>query len=203
MADKPHTPDAKPATEPAAATGNSSTPAAPKRSPGHRGADVRDTVAEMAAKAQEISQEAGSKMAAAMRDVISAAAGMASFAADSARDLVQYMVRRGQMTQEEADKLIREAEEAAAKRNVNLPLPPSKQPKPVAPPPPVAAVAPVIHAPVETKAPPKPVVVHAAPPPPKPAPKKAAPAKPAPARPVAKSKSASKTVAKKKSAKKR
>ena len=73
-------------------------------------------MAEMAARAQEISQEAGSKVAAAMKDVINAAAGLASFAVESARDLVQYMVRRGQMTQEEADKLIREAEEAVSKR---------------------------------------------------------------------------------------
>ncbi len=169
MADKPLTPDQKPSPE--AAAPNS----APKRSPGHRGADVRDTVAEMAAKAQEISQEAGSKMAAAMRDVISAAAGMVSFAADSARDLVQYMVRRGQMTQEEADKLIREAEEAAAKRNVNLPPPPSKLPKP---PPPVVATTvvapPVTAAPVIQRPPAKP----AAPPATAPAPaaKHAAPA---------------------------
>jgi hypothetical protein len=70
----------------------------------------------MAAKAQEISMEAGSKMAAAMKDVITAAAGISSFAIESARDLVQYMVRRGQMTQDEADKLIREVEEAQAKR---------------------------------------------------------------------------------------
>jgi hypothetical protein len=70
----------------------------------------------MAARAQEISQEAGSKVAAAMKDVIGAAAGLAGFAIESARDLVQYMVRRGQMTQEEADKLMREAEEAYAKR---------------------------------------------------------------------------------------
>jgi hypothetical protein len=87
-----------------------------RRAPGHRGADVRDTVAEMAARAHEISQEAGSKMAAAMKDVINAAAGLAGFAVESARDLVQYMVRRGQMTQEEADKLLREAESAFAKR---------------------------------------------------------------------------------------
>jgi len=213
MADKPHIPDAKSSADPAPSTPNSSTPVAPKRSPGHRGADVRDTVAEMAAKAQEISQEAGSKMAAAMRDVISAAAGMSTFAADSARDLVQYMVRRGQMTQEEADKLIREAEDAAAKRNVNLPPPPSKVPKP--PPPPVAVVtAPV--APV-----PAPAVHHAAHPAPivKPAPqhppavakhpapaKKAAapaPAKHAPPRPVAKKAAPAKAVAKKKPAKKR
>ncbi len=88
----------------------------PKRPPGHRSTDVRDTVAEMAARAQEISQEAGSKVSQAMKDVISAAAGLAGFAVESARDLVQYMVRRGQMTQEEADRLLRDAEEAASKR---------------------------------------------------------------------------------------
>ncbi|MDB4879227.1 MAG: hypothetical protein JWL60_673, partial [Gemmatimonadetes bacterium] len=89
---------------------------APRRGPGHRGADMRDTVAEMAERAQLISQEAGSKVSHAMKDVISAAAGLAGFAIESARDLVQYMVRRGQMTQEEADKLIREAELAHAKK---------------------------------------------------------------------------------------
>jgi polyhydroxyalkanoate synthesis regulator phasin len=73
-------------------------------------------VAELAARAHEISLEAGSKMSGALRDVIGAAAGLTTFAVESARDLVQYMVRRGQMTQEEADKLIREAEEASAKR---------------------------------------------------------------------------------------
>jgi hypothetical protein len=88
----------------------------PRRGPGHRGQDIRDTVAEMAAKAQEISMEAGSKMAAAMKDVVGAAAGISAFAIESARDLVQYMVRRGQMTQDEADKLIREVEEAQSKR---------------------------------------------------------------------------------------
>jgi polyhydroxyalkanoate synthesis regulator phasin len=88
-----------------------------RRHPGHRGADVRDTVAEMAAKAQEISMEAGSKMAAAMKDVINAAAGLTSFAIESSRDLVQYMVRRGQMTQDEADKLIREAEDSWSKKH--------------------------------------------------------------------------------------
>jgi polyhydroxyalkanoate synthesis regulator phasin len=77
---------------------------------------MRDTVAEMAERAQLISQEAGSKVAAAMKDVISAGAGIAGFAIESARDLVQYMVRRGQMTPEEGDKLIREAEAAHEKR---------------------------------------------------------------------------------------
>lgn len=108
MAEKPVTPDV-PADAAAAS-------APPRRSPGHRGAEVKDTVAEMAAKAHEISLEAGSKMAAAMKDVINAAAGLTGFVLESARDLVQYMVRRGQMTQEEADKLIRAAEAAQVGR---------------------------------------------------------------------------------------
>jgi hypothetical protein len=136
MADKAETLDAKPVPD-----GAPPAPVAPKRSPGHRGADVRDTVAEMAAKAQEISLEAGSKMAAAMKDVISAAAGLSGFAIESARDLVQFMVRRGQMTQDEADKLIREAEEADGKRKPHPVPPPSKVPKP--PPPPILKVDPV------------------------------------------------------------
>jgi hypothetical protein len=98
-------------------------PTPPKRGPGHRGAEVKDTVAEMAAKAHEISLEAGSRMAAAMKDVINAAAGITGFVLESARDLVQYMVRRGQMTQEEADKLIRQAEEAQANRPKVAPAP--------------------------------------------------------------------------------
>ncbi|MBV6521736.1 MAG: hypothetical protein MNPFHGCM_01880 [Gemmatimonadaceae bacterium] len=95
-------------------------PPPPRRGPGHRGQDMRDTLAEMAAKAHEISLEAGSKMASAMKDVIGAAAGYSAFAIESARDLVQYMVRRGQMTQDEADKLIREAEAAHAKNPKTL-----------------------------------------------------------------------------------
>jgi polyhydroxyalkanoate synthesis regulator phasin len=107
----------------------------PKRSPGHRGADVKDTVAEMAAKAHEISLEAGSKMAAAMKDVVGAAAGLTGFVLESARDLLQYMVRRGQMTQEEADKLMREVEASHSKR------------KPFTPPAaPVAKAAPKVDA---------------------------------------------------------
>ena len=100
----------------ATATPGGTATVTPPRRPGHRGADVRDTVAEMAARAQEISLEAGSKIAAAMKDVIGAAAGLTGFALESARDLVQYMVRRGQMTQDEADKLIREVEESQGPR---------------------------------------------------------------------------------------
>jgi polyhydroxyalkanoate synthesis regulator phasin len=98
----------------------------------------------MAARAHEISLEAGSKMAAAMKDVINAAAGLTAFAMESARELVQYMVRRGQMTQDEADKLMRDVEHAHgtkpdAKGNAarakaaaqHLPKP-QKSPKPIA-----------------------------------------------------------------------
>jgi polyhydroxyalkanoate synthesis regulator phasin len=111
------------ATPTAAAPALGTPPIPPKRSPGHRGADVKDTVAEMAAKAHEISLEAGSKMAAAMKDVVGAAAGLTGLVMESARDLLQYMVRRGQMTQEEADKLMREVEASHAKRKPFTPPP--------------------------------------------------------------------------------
>ncbi|HJR64716.1 MAG TPA: hypothetical protein VJ803_13520 [Gemmatimonadaceae bacterium] len=115
-------------------------------------------MAEMAARAQEISQEAGSKVALAMKDVINAAAGLAGFAVESARDLVQYMVRRGQMTQEEADKLIREAEEAHSKRRpagarAESPAVVSKKPVPVAKAPPAPPAARKAAAPVKAAAP--------------------------------------------------
>jgi len=136
-------------------------PPPPKRSPGHRGQDVRDTVAELAARAHEISLEAGSKMSGAMRDVIGAAAGLTAFAVESARDLVQYMVRRGQMTQEEADKLIREAEEASSKRSkaakAEAARKPAPEPKPKAPPKAKAAAAPAKKAVAKKPAPRKPV----------------------------------------------
>jgi hypothetical protein len=191
------------ATEPAAPAApadGAAPPTPPKRSPGHRGADVKDTVAEMAAKAHEISLEAGSKMAAAMKDVVNAAAGLSGFVIESARDLVQYMVRRGQMTQEEADKLIRQVEEHQPKRpkaaTTTMPKPmsssygsghaPSHAP---------------IHAPAKSHAPAKPA--HAKPAS-KPAAKKPTPAKkPAPAKKAALKKAAAKKPAAKKPAAKK
>jgi len=156
----------------------------------------------MAARAHEISLEAGSKMAAAMKDVISAAAGLTGFAVESARDLVQYMVRRGQMTQDEADKLIRDAEEAHGKRHPGS-IPPKAPPaaqerpalrsvpaaaKPIEKPPtpviPLKPATPVTAAPVKASAkPPAPAKAHVA----KKAPatvKKTAPAKGAVKRPA-------------------
>ena len=91
-------------------------PTPPKRGLGHRGADPRDTAAELAARAHQISLEAGSKMSGAMRDLIHAAAGISGFVVETARDVVQFMVRRGQMAQDEAERLIREAEEAYTHR---------------------------------------------------------------------------------------
>jgi polyhydroxyalkanoate synthesis regulator phasin len=111
MVDKPQPNDPSPSAPVAG------TVAPARRGPGHRNTDMRDTVAELTERAQLISQEAGGKIAAAMKDVISAGAGIAGFAIESARDLVQFMVRRGQMTMEEGDKLIREAEAAHDKRS--------------------------------------------------------------------------------------
>lgn len=125
-------------------TTDTATPAeTPRRAPGHRSTDARDTVAEMALRAQEISQEAGSKIAKAMKDVINAAAGLAGFAVESARDVVQYMVRRGQMSQEEADRIIREAEEAQSRRKPGVAAAPAAPAVAEAP---LAAAAPPSHA---------------------------------------------------------
>ncbi len=203
-------------------------PVPPKRSPGHRGADVKDTVAEMAAKAHEISLEAGSKMSAAMKDVVNAAAGLTGFVMESARDLVQFMVRRGQMTQEEADKLIRQVEEHQPKRPKPAAPPPKAEPvrhvaaasspaavsattpKLVAKPAVVQHVAPAKKVastpvkpvkplkPAKTATPPKAVKKAAG----KPAPKKAAPKKAAPKKPVAKKPAPKKAAPKKPAPKK-
>ena len=97
---------------------NESAPGAvPARAIGQRSSDARDAMTEMAERAQLISQEAGTKIAAAMKDVIGAAAGIAGFAVESARDLVQYMLRRGQITQDEAEKLLRQAEDAHSRHS--------------------------------------------------------------------------------------
>src|SRR6476619_6752758 len=101
-------------------------PIPPKRSPGPRGADVKDTVAEMAAKAHEISLEAGSKMSAAMKDVVNAAAGLTGFVMESDRDLVQFMARRRQMTHEEAYTLIPQVEVHQPRRKALAPAPTAK-----------------------------------------------------------------------------
>jgi hypothetical protein len=124
----------------------------PRRHPGHRGQDVRDAVAEMAAKAAEISMEAGSKMAAAMKDVINAAAGLSGFAIESARDVVQFMVRRGQMTQDEADKLMHGVEDAWSKKHKGAKAAPPAAPAPKAPHKPApAAHKPAAHKPAAHK----------------------------------------------------
>jgi hypothetical protein len=207
MAENDKTPEPGTVAPPAP---DGSPPVPPKRSPGHRGADVKDTVAEMAAKAHEISLEAGSKMSAAMKDVVNAAAGLTGFVMESARDLVQFMVRRGQMTQEEADKLIRQVEEHQPKRKPVAP-PVASKPEPAkhASPsssaghaPKIAPKAAAVHhpapakkaasksapaakhakpaKPVKTAKPAKPAKKAAKPAPKKAAPKKAAAKKPAP-----------------------
>ena len=198
MVEKPQAAETKATEQPPVAP--PAPPVVPRRAPGHRSTDARDTVAEMALRAQEISQEAGSKIAQAIKDVINAAAGLAGFAIESARDLVQYMVRRGQMTQEEADRIIREAEEAHGKRK-----PAGKQAASLPPAP--SVIAPPVKKPAPPASPEKPAPTRAAAPA-KPAAKAAKTAHPthAASRPAAKKHSAAsrpKSSAKKGAKKKR
>ena len=151
----------------------------------------------MIQKAHEISLEAGSKMATTMKDVIFAAAGLAPFAAESARDLVNYMVRRGQMGAEEAERIRRDIEAAAEKRGTKMApkAPPKEEPRAPSP----------FARPIATTVPPRPVTTAPAAPaapapaakPPAPAAKKVA-AKPAAAPAGEKKAPAAKKVAKKK-----
>lgn len=78
--------------------------------------DGDDPMAQLAARANQLSQEAANRMATSMKDLISSAAGIAGFAIESARDLVQFMVRRGQLSSEEAEELMRDVEAAQPKR---------------------------------------------------------------------------------------
>ena len=102
---------------PVAAAEVAPTPVPPvKRSPGHRGTDIRDTVAEMTARANEIQFEAGSKMANALRNIVRAAIADAELSLESTRDVVDYFRRRALMSTEDAQGLLDEVAEYASKR---------------------------------------------------------------------------------------
>jgi hypothetical protein len=98
-------------------------PAPVKRSPGHRGTDIRDTVAEMTARANEIQFEAGSKMANALRNIVRAAIADTELSLESTRDVVDYFRRRALMSTEDAQGLLDEVAEYASKRKpVEVPV---------------------------------------------------------------------------------
>jgi chemotaxis protein histidine kinase CheA len=102
------------------APAESATPAAPpKRSPGHRGTDIKDTIAEMTARANEITLEAGSKMANALRNILRAAIGSDELSVDATRDVVDYFRRRHLMSADDAQALLDEVAEAAGKKKGN------------------------------------------------------------------------------------
>jgi len=126
---EPMTPDV-----PAAPTEVAPTPAPPvKRSPGHRGTDIRDTVAEMTARANEIQFEAGSKMANALRNIVRAAIADTELSLESTRDVVDYFRRRALMSTEDAQGLLDEVAEYASKRKPVEPPPVAGKPgKPTA-----------------------------------------------------------------------
>ena len=98
-----------------------------KRSPGHRGTDIRDTVAEMTARANEIQFEAGSKMANALKNIVRAAIADTELSLESTRDVVDYFRRRALMSTEDAQGLLDEVAEYASKRKPVEP-PPGKAP---------------------------------------------------------------------------
>lgn len=105
-------------------------PTASRKGSAFHGMDMRDSLAELAARAQAIGQEAAGKVAAAMREAIGSAGEIAAFSIESVRDLVQFMVKRGHITAEEGEKLLREAEQASARRAPSPARPPAREAKP-------------------------------------------------------------------------
>jgi hypothetical protein len=159
------------------------TPAPIKRSPGHRGTDIRDTVAEMTARANEIQFEAGSKMANALKNIVRAAIADTELSLESTRDVVDYFRRRALMSTEDAQGLLDEVAEYASKRKPVEPPPGKGTPgKPTA-----AKVEPLARLAEALSLPPTPILNPAKPtagPPsissPAPAPVKVAPPSPIP-----------------------
>jgi hypothetical protein len=151
MMDSPH------ANDPSGAPVPGSNPTAATANPSENGkADLRDVVAELSERAQTISRDASGRIASAMRDVIGTSAGLAGFAVESARDLVQFMVRRGQMTAAEGDRLMREADAAQRKRSPARTAARPSGKEPSVPAKPAAKVAAKASANVASKASPKP-----------------------------------------------
>ncbi len=102
-------------------------PSVPTR-PSANARETRSTQPQEIATAPKTPSVAG-----AMRDVLSAAASASAFTIESARDLIHYMFRRGQIEQEEAEVLIQQAEAAYVAKHGALPVRGSTapQPKPV------------------------------------------------------------------------
>lgn len=115
MRDDPAPTRATRRTRPGAAARGTREKAGPPRAAGGR-LPKPAAVAKIAARAEAIRTQAGSKLTGAMRELVYAAAGLTGFAVETARDVVQFLVRRGQMAQDEGERLLREAEVASKRR---------------------------------------------------------------------------------------
>lgn len=181
---------------PAGGTPAPSALAQPQRRGEAHQAEARDSLVELLDRSRAIARQASSTLVAAFKDVMADPAVAGGFAVESARDLVQYLLRRGELAPADAERLLKLAESAAqrtpAKRVVQA-KPVTVKPAPARA---VTAKPPVARTPAAKSAPAKPVArksptrsaaaapkKHAAPA--KPASKPAA--KPATKRPAAKS----------------
>lgn len=100
-----------------AVTGSVPSPfvAPPRRSEAQR-AEASQALAELTERARDIAQRASSALVAAFKDVVADPATAGELSVESTRDLVQYLQRRGQLTPEDAERLIRSAEAVAQRR---------------------------------------------------------------------------------------
>jgi len=131
-------------------------------------AESRDSLNELLERSRAIARQAATTLVTAFKEVMADPAVAGGFAVESARDLVQYLLRRGELSPADAERLLKVAESSAqrspAKRVAPAkPVPAKPIPAKPAPTKPVAA-KPVAAKPVATKpVATKPVAVKAGP----------------------------------------
>ena len=111
-----------------AGTGSASALAAPPRRSEAQRAEHSRALAELTERAREIAARASTAIVAAFKDVAADPAVAAELSVESTRDLAQYLQRRGQLTTEDAERLIRSAESAAQRRPGKSAKPPASKP---------------------------------------------------------------------------
>jgi hypothetical protein len=96
-------------------------------------AEARDSLAELLERSRAIARQASSTLVSAFKDAMADPAVAGGFAVESARDLVQYLLRRGELTPGDADRLLKAAEGAAQKTSVKRVAPAKPAPAKPAP----------------------------------------------------------------------
>lgn len=131
--------------------GNNPFVAPSRRSEAQRAESIQ-AVAELTERAREIARDASTALVSAFKDVVADPATAGELSVESTRDLVQYLQRRGQITADDAERLIRSAESMVQRRPARS-AKPSKDVKPARAATPAKSVKAVVAKSARPKAP--------------------------------------------------